>query len=94
METMFDESTLQMLAKVRWSAADFCQEIELTPEERDASNELSEKILMLADEHFVRTRQTDPALRPRYFIAAIARAMTGVNILAQMHGEGATADKP
>ena len=85
MEGMFDEETMRLLAKLRWSADDLCEQLDLSPEELTASNALTEKILMLADEDYLRTKAGDPRLRARYFVAAIARAMTGVTILAQMH---------
>jgi hypothetical protein len=76
-----------LLAKVRWNATDLCRQLELTPEEADASADLTEKILMLADEHYCRTKAGAPAVRAQYFIAAVAQAMAGINLLAQMHGE-------
>jgi hypothetical protein len=84
---MFDEETMQILAKVRWNATDLCRQLELKPEELDASNELTEKILMLADDHFIRTRTVHPGVRTHYLVAAVAQAMAGVNLLAQMHDE-------
>ncbi|HSU68824.1 MAG TPA: hypothetical protein VLJ39_18225 [Tepidisphaeraceae bacterium] len=82
---MFDDETLQLLAKVRWDAEDLYKELDLTPEERDAANALTEKILMLADDDYVKTKQVHPGVRTQYFVAAIARAITGVHLLAQMH---------
>lgn len=82
---MFDEETLRVLGRVRWGCEDLCQHIDLTPSERDASNELAEKLLIAVDEHFVKTHAADPAARTRYFVVAVARAMMGVNILAQVH---------
>lgn len=82
---MFDDETLRLLAKVRWDADDLCKQIELSPEERDASNALTEKILMLADDDYVKTKKANPGVRTQYFVAAIARAITGVHLLAQMH---------
>lgn len=84
---MFDDETMQILAKVRWNATDLCRQLELKPEELDASNELTEKILILADEHFVRTKAVHPTVRTHYLVAAVAQAMAGVNLLAQMHEE-------
>lgn len=86
---MFDEETMQLLAKVRWNATDLCRQLELKPEEADASNELTEKILMLADEHFVRTKGAHRTVRTHYLVAAVAQAMAGVNLLAQMHDDKA-----
>jgi hypothetical protein len=90
---MLDEETLRILGKVRWSCEDLCQHIELTPEERDASNELAEKIMMLADEHFLRTHRTNKGARSRYFVTAVARAMMGINLLAQMHDKEVPGDQ-
>jgi hypothetical protein len=84
---MFDEETMQLLAKVRWNATDLCRQLELRPEELDASNDLTEKILMLADEHFCRSKGANPSVRTQYLVAAVAQAMAGVNLLAQMHEE-------
>jgi hypothetical protein len=84
---MFDDETMRVIAKLRWSADDLCEQLDLMPEELTASNELTEKILMLADEEFCRAKAANPSLRARYFVAAIARAMTGVTLLAQMHKE-------
>lgn len=89
---MFDDETMRILAKVRWNATDLCRQLELKPEELDASNELTEKILMLADDHFVRTRAVHSTVRTHYLVAAVAQAMAGVNLLAQMH-EGKDAGK-
>jgi hypothetical protein len=82
---MFDDETMQLLAKVRWNATDLCRQLELRPEELDASNDLTEKILILADEHFIRTKAADSSVRTHYLLAAVAQAMAGVNLLAQMH---------
>ena len=84
---MFDEETMQLLAKVRWNATDLCRQLELTPEESDASRDLTEKIMMLADEHYVRTKAGNSSARAQYFVAAVAQAMAGINLLAQMHEE-------
>lgn len=88
---MFDEETMRILAKVRWNATDLCQQLELRPEELDASKDLAEKILMLADDHFLKTRTVHPTVRTQYLVAAVAHAMAGVNLLAQMHDEKGTA---
>lgn len=84
---MFDEETMRILAKARWNATDLCRQLELKPEELDASNDLTEKILMLADEHFVRAKAAQNTVRTHYLVAAVAQAMAGVNLLAQMHDE-------
>ena len=84
---MFDEETLRLLAKAQWAATDLHQQTELTPEERDAADQLAEQILILADEHYTRTKARTPGLRKRYFIAAIATAMAGANALAQVHAD-------
>jgi hypothetical protein len=84
---MFDDETMKVLAKVRWNATDLCRQLELKPEELDASNDLTEKILMLADDHFCRSKTSTPSLRTHYLVAAVAQAMAGVNLLAQMHEE-------
>jgi hypothetical protein len=82
---MFDEETLRLLARAQWGATDLHQQMELTPEERDAADQLAEQILILADEHYTRTKARSPEARKRYFIAGIARAMAGANALAQIH---------
>ena len=84
---MFDDKTMQVLARLRWSADDLCQQLDLRPGEVTASNDLAEKILMLADEEYLRAKAADPSLRSRYFVAAVARAVTGITLLAQMHKE-------
>lgn len=84
---MFDEETLRLLAKAQWGATDLHQQMELTPEERDAADQLAEQLLILADEHYTRTRARTPGLRKRYFIAGIAKAMAGANALAQIHAD-------
>lgn len=82
---MFDDETLKLLAKAQWGASDLHQQMEMTPEERDAMDQLAEQLLVLADEHYTRTKHAAPAVRKRYFIAAIAKAMAGANLLAQLH---------
>ena len=81
---MFDEETLRLLARAQWAATDLLQQAELTPEERDAADLLAEQLLILADEHYTRTKARVPIVRKRYFIAAIAKAMAGANALAQV----------
>ena len=84
-QAMFDDETLKLLGKVRWDAEDLYNHLDLTPEERDATNALAERILLMADDDYVKTKQANPNIRTHYFVAAIARAMSGVHLLANMH---------